>query len=124
MSTFLKEIEEYQERMRRESERGQVMDYNLMRHIGLIRPYTVRLPVTTLAELDELMKFGPWNSKQEMIFKIIDGAIQDFLDDPETADKVRERFLAIQKKALEELQAQDLQPEQAEAIKSYQEGIL
>jgi hypothetical protein len=121
MSTFLKEVNEYQEKMRREAEEGQPLDYNLMKHIGLIKPYTVRLPVTTLAELDELTKFGPWESKQEMIFKIIDGAIRDFLDDAGTGEKVRKSFHEAAKKALDELKVQTGQ--EGEAFKIYQEGV-
>jgi hypothetical protein len=52
--------------------------------------------------MDELYKFGPWNSKQEMLFDMVDDVIHQFLASPDTGDAVREQFRNVAQAALDE----------------------
>lgn len=117
MSRFLDQIESHQEAMRRSDEEYDMeMNYNTFRINGLTKPYTVRLPVTTLAQLDYLLKFGPWNTKQEMLYSMINGAILDFIESSGVGVPVRQEFIQIAKKALEETPLKDEREEQLALI--------
>jgi hypothetical protein len=90
MSTFLNRIKK-----RRESDRQlSYINYDGFRRLGCLRAFTVRLPVTTLAKMDLLAKKCPkiWDSKQEMIFEMIESGIADWIastNSPEVADEFR-----------------------------------
>lgn len=100
MSIFIDEINKHQEEIQRLSEqRGTPMTYEMMRVAGLVKVYTFRVPVHTLAQLDYLMKFGPWSSKQEMLYSLINSGIQEFIDSPNTSESVRTEFQRIAEQA-------------------------
>jgi hypothetical protein len=67
--------------------------------LGKVRPITVRLPVSTVAKIDELQKQCPavWNSRQELLFEMIESCVQDWTDaQPQFKDTIE----AVAKKAL------------------------
>ncbi len=100
MSIFIDEINKHQEEIRRlAEEQGTEMTYDMMRAAGLVKVYTFRVPVHTLAQLDYLMKFGPWPSKQEMLYSIINSAIQEFINSPDVGEPVRAEFRRIAEQA-------------------------
>jgi hypothetical protein len=100
MTRFYKEVERYQEEIKRLQEEGAELPYALMRTMGILKPFTVRLPMTTLAQLDELAAYGPWESKQEMVFKMIDSAIREFLDS--SSEVTVKQFQKASEKSLEQ----------------------
>jgi hypothetical protein len=100
MSIFIDEINKHQEEIRRLSEQqGTEMTYEMMRVAGLVKVYTFRVPVHTLAQLDYLMKFGPWSSKQEMLYSLINSGIQEFINSPDTSESIRAEFRRIAEQA-------------------------
>ncbi|MFY9328806.1 MAG: hypothetical protein WAO76_12455 [Georgfuchsia sp.] len=95
MSKFTEIISEHQaeiERMIKQQERGggTPASYAMFQNMGMLKPFAVRLPVTTLAMLDELQNYGPWPSKQEMVFQMIESAIIEFIES--AAEPVQKRF--------------------------------
>jgi hypothetical protein len=101
MSRILKKIDQFQQELKAQDS-GIPMSYSMMQSMGLLKAATFRLPVTTLAMMDELYTFGPWDSKQEMLFDLVDDAIHQFLQSPDTGEKVREKFQKVAQDALNE----------------------
>lgn len=99
MSRIIEKISKFQEELQAP---GIPMTYAMMHSEGMLKPATFRLPVTTLAMMDELYTFGPWDSKQEMLFDLVDDAIHQFLTSPDTGEAVREKFHKVAEDALEE----------------------
>lgn len=80
-SRFVQDIKDhwaYLERLERDGTDNPGFSYELMQQGGMLRPFTVRLPIPYLAVLDELAKYGPWRSKQEMVFRMIESAYLEF----------------------------------------------
>lgn len=104
MSKIIQKIDEFQKEMkaREEAGGGIPMDYSMMHSAGLLKTVTFRLPVNTVAMLDELYTFGPWSSKAEMLYEIIDEVIQEFLHAPDTGEPVREKFHQVAQAALDQ----------------------
>jgi hypothetical protein len=98
-STFLRDLKAHQAHMEKLQEEGSTMSYTIMRHMGILKPFAVRLPAPMLAVLDELAKWGPWESKQEMVYRMIESSYLEFVRDAPPA--VREKFLAVTNQALE-----------------------
>lgn len=108
MSRVLQKIDEYQQELKNripEENPTIPVSYAMMQASGLLKATTFRLPVHTLAQMDELFKFGPWDSKQEMVFDLVDDVIQQFLQDPGTGEPVREKFRQVAQAALDEWRA-------------------
>lgn len=103
MSEFLRILKKHQaeiERMVEEHEQGGTpISYSMMRDMGMLKPFAVRLPVPLVAALDEMVKHGLWSSKQEMVYDMIQSAFSDFLDT--SSDKTKEQFIEVQKTAWE-----------------------
>lgn len=76
------------------------MSYEHFNRMGLCRPYSVRIPAHVLAQLDLLMKFGPWSSKADMFYNILQSVLLDFLDS--ASDQVREEFRQVMEKAIQQ----------------------
>jgi hypothetical protein len=53
---------------------------------GQLKPFTVRLPVTTLAILEKLNGHVLW-SKQELVYQMINGAIAEYYEAADEAMK-------------------------------------
>ena len=96
---FREQIRRHQDDLRRLHEEGQPLDYETMRAIGLLKPVSFRLPVSTVALLDEMVKWTPWSTKQEMLYEMIDSAINDFLQT--CPEPVREGLEEMARAALE-----------------------
>lgn len=100
MSHFLHVLREHQaeiDRLVAEQAGGKSISYSMMRDMGMLKPFAVRLPVTLIAVLDEMMGQGLWESKQEMVYDMIQSTYEDFLESsPESTKAI---FADIQKKA-------------------------
>lgn len=105
MSRILEQIDRFQEQLKALEAGPLPPTYASMQQAGLLKPATFRLPVGTLAMLDELYKFGPWDSKQEMVYELFDDVIQEFLNSPGTGEPVRAKFAKVAQSALDEWQA-------------------
>lgn len=115
MSKFVNEYSEWQKKMIEEHEHGTPLTYSMMRALGMLKPYTFRLPPHVLAQLDEMDKMGgPWDTKGEMLYMIVQGAIQDFLDGAH--ETIQERFAKASQKALEDYQEEIKERSEAIAI--------
>jgi hypothetical protein len=81
--------------------------YGDFRRMGYLRPVTVRLPVTTLAKLEHLeekleQKGGKvWDSRQEMIFEMIEACISDYISGTDSPERVAEEFQAIARRSMQ-----------------------
>jgi hypothetical protein len=74
MNNFLRRMDEKKE--------GKHMTYTQLRKIGALRAVTVRLPVTTIKKMQLLEQkcLGQWESRQEMLFDMIESAILDWVE--------------------------------------------
>ena len=101
--SFTKRIRE-----RRESDRiVSHLRYDDFRRLGYLRPITVRLPVTTLAKLElldaKLEEDGGrvWDSRQEIIFEMIEACISDYINGTDIPKRAHEEFQAIAHRSLQ-----------------------
>lgn len=97
MSEFLK-------RLRRDptEPRTYVSYDDFMKLLDKVRPISVRLPMSTVAKLDELQKRCPsiWGSRQELLFEMIESCVKDWIDaQPETKEATKV-FDNVARKAL------------------------
>lgn len=60
---------------------GKPLTYDQMHGMGLLKPYAARLPVTMIAELETLAHYGPWKSKQEMIYQLLKASLDSIAAD-------------------------------------------
>ncbi len=100
MSHFLKILQRHQaelDRMIEQHEEGRPITYSMMRDMGMLKPFAVRLPVPLIAVLDEMVGHGLWHSKQEMVCEMIQSAFADFLES--SSESTKAVFLDVQKKA-------------------------
>lgn len=102
-SRFLSEIKAHQAHLEQLEEGGGTLSgplaYAVIRDMGILKPFAVRLPAPMLAVLDELAKWGPWESKQEMVYRMIESSYEEFMRDASPA--VREKFVAVMNQALD-----------------------
>lgn len=81
--------------------------YSDFRRMGYLRPITVRLPVTTLDKLEflekELEQKGGkvWDSRQEMIFEMIEACISDYISSADSPDQAHEEFQAVARRSMQ-----------------------
>ena len=77
MSEFLKRLR------RKPTEPRTYVSYDdFMKLLDKVRPITVRLPISTVAKLDELQRQCPsvWGSRQELLFEMIESCVRDWID--------------------------------------------
>jgi hypothetical protein len=88
MNTFLKRIDE------RNSEDKSHLHYSDYRRMNALRAVTFRLPVTTIAKMKLLFEKSPqtWESKQEMLFEMIESSIKDWIENQGTQDHQNKVF--------------------------------
>lgn len=101
---FRDQIRRHQDDIRRLHEENSPLSYDTMRTMGLLKPVSFRLPVTTIALLDEMVKWTPWSTKQEMFYEMINSGIDDFLQT--CPEPVREGLEEMARAALEEWEAE------------------
>jgi hypothetical protein len=87
MSEFLKRFR------RKPFEPRTYVSYDDFMKLGKVRPITVRMPVSTVAKIDELQKRCPavWGSRQELLFEMIESCVRDWIDaqpQPKDADAI------------------------------------
>ena len=73
---------------------------------GALKTYSVRLPVTTIAKLEELQQRHStiWPSKQQLVFDLLEAAIEDWIAgeaNPKVARDLMQRVahIALQRRA-------------------------
>lgn len=97
MSEFLK-------RLRRDpTELRTYVSYDdFMKLLDKVRPITVRLPITTVAKLDELQRQCPsvWGSRQELLFEMIESCVKDWIDAQPAQKGAAKTFDDVARKAL------------------------
>ena len=95
---------EFLKRMRREptEPRTYVSYDDFMKILDKVRPITVRLPVSTVAKLDELQRQCPsvWGSRQELLFEMIESCVKDWIDAQPTQKGAAKVFDDVARKAL------------------------
>src|ERR1700748_10614 len=101
--SFTKRIKE-----RRESDRiVSHLRYDDFRRMGHLRPITVRLPVTTLAKLElldsKLEGEGGrvWDSRQEMIFEMIEACISDYINSSDASKRAFDDFQTVARRSMQ-----------------------
>jgi hypothetical protein len=79
MSNFVDRINERRDYLLKQGNLNHV-SYGIFRLWGALQAITVRLPVTTVAKMKHLEKKCPaWDSRQEMLFEMIEACIQDWI---------------------------------------------
>ena len=97
MSEFLKRLR------RKPTEPRTYVSYDdFMKFFDEVRPITVRLPVSTVAKLDELQKQCPsvWSSRQELLFEMIESCVRDWIDAQPKSKEAAKLFDEVARKAL------------------------
>ena len=97
MSEFLKRLR------RKPTEPRTYVSYDdFMKLLDKVRPITVRLPISTVAKLDELQKQCPsvWGSRQELLFEMIESCIRDWIDEQPKPKDAAVIFDEVARKAL------------------------
>ena len=97
MSEFLKRLR------RKPTEPRTYVSYDdFMKLLDKVRPITVRLPVSTVAKLDELQKECPsvWGSRQELLFEMIESCVKDWIDTQTKPKDAAALFEEVARKAL------------------------
>ncbi|MGD0494230.1 MAG: hypothetical protein ABSC32_22125 [Steroidobacteraceae bacterium] len=96
MSEFLKRFR------RKPFEPRTYVSYDDFMKLGKVRPITVRLPVSTVAKIDELQKQCPavWNSRQELLFEMIESCVQDWIGAQPQSKDAASIFEGAARKAL------------------------
>lgn len=88
MTSFLEEISGYQDYLGElanelnQKDKEKTLDdlsYADMLRDGLTKSLSVRLPVSILAKLDHMKSFTPYHSKGEMISKMIESSMDEFI---------------------------------------------
>jgi hypothetical protein len=105
VGTFVNRIKE-----RRENDRIlNHLRYDDFRRMGYLQPITVRLPVTTLAKivllekkLSEKKGQKVWDSRQEMIFEMIESCVRDWIATADSPDRADQEFQAAAYRALQQ----------------------
>lgn len=97
-------MSEFMRRLRREptEPRTYVSYDDFMKLLDKVRPITVRLPVSTVAKLDELQNQCPsvWSSRQELLFEMIESCVKDWIDAQPASKLVAKVFDDAARKAL------------------------
>jgi len=86
--------------------RGYVSYDDFMKLLDKVRPITVRLPVSTVAKLDELQKQCPtvWSSRQELLFEMIESCVKDWIDAQPPSKEAATVFDHVARKALRRIE--------------------
>lgn len=98
-SRFIRDIKAHEMRVKQQREDG-TLAFSMMRNSGLLRTITVRLPIPTLAMMDFLKRYGPWESRQEIVYRMVLTAFDEFL--AQATPETRKEFEAVADAALEE----------------------
>ena len=97
MSEFLKRLR------RKPTEPRTYVSYDdFMKRLDKARPITARLPVSTVAKLDELQKQCPsiWGSRQELLFEMIESCVKDWIDAQPATKNAAKAFDDVARKSL------------------------
>ena len=97
VSEFLKRLQ------RKPTEPRTYVSYDdYMKLLDKVRPITVRLPVSTVAKLDELQKQCPtvWGSRQELLFEMIESCVKDWIDAQPKPKETAANFDEVARNAL------------------------
>ena len=107
MSTFMDRITARQDNDRLASQ----VDYGAFRRLGALRAVTVRLPISTIAKMTLLEEKSPgmWESRQEMLFEMIESCIRDWTAKQSSPEAAHIEFQEAARRALRPHVGQDKQ---------------
>jgi len=80
------------------------VSYGMFRLWRTLKPMTVRLPITTIDKLKYLEDHCPtgvWESRQEMIFEMIESCIQDWIAEQPSPEKAAAELDHVARRALQ-----------------------
>lgn len=86
---------------------GKSLTYEQMQGLGLVKPFAVRLPVTLIAELEALAHYGPWRSKQEMVYQMIRASVVEIA---KASPFIRDALTDAAQRAVDDLPADTFVP--------------
>ena len=105
MASNIERMSEFLKRLRRKptEPRGYVSYDDYMKLMDKVRPITVRLPVSTVAKLDELQRQCPtvWSSRQELLFEMIESCVKDWIESQPKARDIGAIFDEVARKTLQ-----------------------
>lgn len=96
-------MSEFLRRLRRNPiEPRTYVSYDDFMKLYKVRPITVRLPVSTVAKLDELQAQCPlvWGSRQELLFEMIESCVKDWIESQPASQEAAKVFDDLAKKSL------------------------
>jgi hypothetical protein len=83
------------------------MTYDNFRRLGLLKTYSVRLPFTTIAKLEELRRHlsrshpRAWESNQELLFDLIEDGIRAWIEDQPDKEATHAAFQQVATRAMQ-----------------------
>lgn len=103
MSSFTDRINEKKDFLSKKGNLSHV-SYGMFRLWRAVRPVTVRLPVTTIAKMKLLEEKCSiqWESKQEMLFDMIECCIKDWINLQPSPSKAAGEFDRAARRALQQ----------------------
>ncbi len=117
MNSFTNRINEKRDYLSKKGNLNHV-SYGMFRLWRAVRPVTVRLPVTTIAKMKYLEAECPnlWESKQEMLFEMIESCIQDWITQQPDPSNVAAEIDHVARRALQHGMGKDSPEEPATEI--------
>ncbi len=117
MSSFTDRINEKKDFLSKKGNLSHV-SYGMFRLWRALRPVTVRLPVTTIAKMKLLEEKCAiqWESKQEMLFDMIECCIKDWINLQPSASKIAGEFDRAARRALQQGMGSDASEDAATDI--------
>ena len=106
MNTFLSDVSKHIEHLEELSREGKgdaegKLPYSMMNRLGILKPYTVRLPVSLIAQLDELKQYTPYSSMAEMVNEMLTSSLYSVVET--LSDSAQDRFQTVADEALEKV---------------------
>ena len=108
---FVEQVVEYQHEMdelyNREENRPQTLEEILLKHFrvsAFAKQLTLRIPRHLVAQLDVLLKWGPWETRTDMLTEMIENALQDVAE--ALGEKFKEQMRQAAQEALDDYGAE------------------
>jgi len=117
MNSFLDRMHEKRDYLLRKGNLNHV-SYGIFRLWGTLRAVTARLPITTIEKMKLLEEKCPdaWESRQEMLFEMIESCIQDWIAKQPLPEQVEVEFDQAARKALKKGLGRDFPSDTREEI--------
>jgi len=117
MNSFTSRLNEKRDALLKKGNLNHV-SYGIFRTWRALKPVTFRLPVTTIDKMNLLEEKCPtvWESKQEMLFEMIESCIQDWIAQQPAPKDAAAEFDHVARRALQHGMGQDSPDEPATEI--------